>query len=836
LTVGALALAVTAWCTGEARADCTPASASNITATCSGTTTNQGGGAPGTSAATNGYGTGAQTGVTVNVNQGATVTGTLRGIFLGGGTVTNLAGGQITGTGGVYITGATGTVMNAGTVAGTSGNGTFILNGGSVTNLADGQISSRTGVGVGFGVGGAGTVTNAGTISSGGSNAVGFSNGGTVTNLAGGQITGRVGISASGGGSVTNAGAITGTSASGGTGIRLDSGAITNLSGGQITAARGIQILGGVGNITNAGTITGTDTGALGGSITLFNGGNVTNQAGGVINGGTFIQGGPGTIVNAGMMIGQGGNNNFGEAVFLNMGGSVTNLAGGLMTGWGGVVASINPVTVINAGTIVGFGTDAASNGGGISLHAGGSVTNLSSGLITGGVFGVNIQGAGSISNAGTIIGTAGPAILFQGGPDTLTLLPGSKIIGAITLSGVSDNVNVNLRNQNLTFNSLAGATVTSTLPFVRTGTQIVTIDPTPFAASGILLNDFARGVSGMLPSFDGPAAPGGARPLAFAGSDTASRVEEAFAGIPGLSAYAKEPMVFKNATVTYQDGTSLWMRGFGGEHRQQADGLMLRNLDSYYGGAIGVDRAVWANLRIGGFIGAGHTRSVIDPTNDSTDSNLVFGGAYARYLIGASFLDAAVQVGGMRSSTSRMINNNLAATGVETAGASYDSWYLSPELTFGHRFALGALADSQYALTPSLQVRYLYGSFGGYTETGSTANMTVNGWTTQQVEERAELKLTRTTLLAPTALLLVNVTGGALATERVGGNGVSAALLGQPLPFATPGQDNVWGGFGGFGLELQHNSVSMFMSGEYLALTNAGSIVSGKGGLRVSF
>src|SRR5450756_475549 len=49
-------------------ADCTPTAANSITATCAGTTTNQGGGAPGTSAGADGYGTGTETGVTVNLN------------------------------------------------------------------------------------------------------------------------------------------------------------------------------------------------------------------------------------------------------------------------------------------------------------------------------------------------------------------------------------------------------------------------------------------------------------------------------------------------------------------------------------------------------------------------------------------------------------------------------------------------------------------------------------------------------------------------------------------------------------------------------------------------
>jgi hypothetical protein len=55
--------------------------------------------APGTSASPTGYGTGSETGVTVNVVSGATntVTGTSAGVYLGDATVTNNAGASITG-------------------------------------------------------------------------------------------------------------------------------------------------------------------------------------------------------------------------------------------------------------------------------------------------------------------------------------------------------------------------------------------------------------------------------------------------------------------------------------------------------------------------------------------------------------------------------------------------------------------------------------------------------------------------------------------------------------------------------------------------------------------
>ena len=72
-----------------ADAACTPAAGNNVTASCTGTTTNQGGGAPGTSAALDGYGTGNEDNINISVVTGATLTGTNNGISILNGSVTN---------------------------------------------------------------------------------------------------------------------------------------------------------------------------------------------------------------------------------------------------------------------------------------------------------------------------------------------------------------------------------------------------------------------------------------------------------------------------------------------------------------------------------------------------------------------------------------------------------------------------------------------------------------------------------------------------------------------------------------------------------------------------
>ena len=135
----------------SAWADCTPVAGNGVTATCVGTTTNQGGGAPGSSAGTDGYGTGVETGVTVNVASGAanTVTGTNSGIFLHDATVINATGGCITGGQfGIVANGGGSSVFNAGTISGGTAAIQFAGTDNTLT-LARGSVITGNGLGTG---------------------------------------------------------------------------------------------------------------------------------------------------------------------------------------------------------------------------------------------------------------------------------------------------------------------------------------------------------------------------------------------------------------------------------------------------------------------------------------------------------------------------------------------------------------------------------------------------------------------------------------------------------------------------------------------------------------
>jgi uncharacterized protein with beta-barrel porin domain len=429
------------------------------------------------------------------VTNAGSITGTATngtGVFLqAGGSVTNQVGGVISGGSGIVLN-AVGTVTNTGSITATRGTGVLLNAGGSVTNQVT-TVGSSTVAGVISGyygvriAGSPGTVTNAGTITGTGTYARGVRllAGGSVTNqvttvgtnvIAGVISGGQYGVRIDGGGTVTNAGTITATrTGRSATGVFLGGGGSvtnqvttvgTNVIAGVISGGGyGVRITGSPGTVTNYGTITGAGTGRYAAGVFLGAGGSVTNQAttvvttlgtstiAGVISGkyGVFVEGGVGTVTNAGTITGEvrlsdGGTvTNVGtiEGVFLIGGGSVTNQVTTLGTNViagviNGVLIGVAAGTVTNAGTITGMGATT-----GVYLRAGGSVTNqvttmgssTIAGVISGGQYGVRIIGSpGTVTNAGTITARGATGVyLGAGGSVTNQVTTG----GAGPIAGV---------------------------------------------------------------------------------------------------------------------------------------------------------------------------------------------------------------------------------------------------------------------------------------------------------------------------------------------------------------------------------------------------------------
>ncbi len=216
--------------------------------------------------------TGAASGTGTVVNSGTIIATADDGIgLLSGGTVSNAAGGLITdqntvGAGIYFGRSGIGTLTNSGRITGPD-YAVDIAGGGGVTNNAGGYISGNRGVNI---QGGLGTVINSGSISGTTSFGVRLSAGGQMTNAAGGSISGPLGVAVYvAAGTITNSGTITGTrhavTFSGGGSNRLVAGAtgvfIGDVVGSTISGSSNtLELAGGTGTLdglaAGAGNVT----------------------------------------------------------------------------------------------------------------------------------------------------------------------------------------------------------------------------------------------------------------------------------------------------------------------------------------------------------------------------------------------------------------------------------------------------------------------------------------------------------------------------------------------------------------------------------------------------
>jgi fibronectin-binding autotransporter adhesin len=422
-------------------------------------------------------------------------------VLAAGGLVINETGGTISAFQGVKIAGAAGTLVNAGTIIGQDGDavrfGTGSANrlvvdpgavfsgtvdGGntigatavSTLELASGASAgtlSNLGTFVDFAAitidaDAAWTLTGAATLGSGvsltndgtlfGSITLGLdgllSNNGTVVGSGTAAVYGPV----SGPATVVNAGSIYGSGLARQDGVYLtDGGLVINHLGGTVSGYEGVSIAGAAGTVINGGRISG--------GVYLSEGGVINNQTAGAT----------GTVINEGDIFG---------GVYLSEGGVVTNQTGGdINYSFWGIFTRDFPVTVENAGLI--GGSFPGSGGAGVYLSDGGTVINQFGGWIfgragtgivlskgglvvneAGGTIsayqGVEIAGAaGTLVNAGTIIGETQDAVRFgTGNANRVVVDPGA------VFSGTVDGGNT------------IGATAVSTLE-LASGTSAGTLD-----------------------------------------------------------------------------------------------------------------------------------------------------------------------------------------------------------------------------------------------------------------------------------------------------------------------------------------------------------------------
>ena len=374
-------------------------------------------------------------------------------------------------------------------------------------------------------------------------------------------------------------------------------------------------------------------------------------------------------------------------------------------------------------------------------------------------------------------------------------------------------------------------------MPSVTSQTQFATLDPTAFGRADRALMNFTGGISSLVQGrLGGSAANGSAvQVVSFAPTGASGRTEEAFAAISSMSAlgYAAERTRPLAQSFSYADAPyNVWTSGFGGTSTQKGDDTMLRSVASAGAGVIGVDRQLRPDLLIGAFAGGGTGRLSVELNSQSVDTDYVTGGFYGRFDWVSHFLDFTLQGGATANKSKRLVLNDSAPAGSETATASYDSWYISPEIAYGRRYHFA----NGYTLTPVGRIRYLAGTVDGYNEAGSAQNLVVGRRTLHDVEERAEVELSKITGVG-VGSLRTSVHGGLIALQRLGNPTINTILIGQNLSFATPGKASTAGVVAGAGFDLRATDrMSLFGAFEATLMSDHSRTAAAKAGLKFAF
>ena len=702
--------------TGSAAwADCTPAAANNVTANCSGTTIDQGDGAPGSSVNPqgNGYGTGTETGVTVNVLTNSTLTGSQTAINLGDGTVvTNNSGATISGNGGFAIaTNGSVNVTNSGNISGFGGSGIFARGSATVTNNVGATIVGATNAiesDSGFV-----HLINFGSVTSSGGIGVGINSSGnvTVTNNAGAAITGGVyGIFAQlGGSSVFNAGTI-----SGGNDAIIFSGA-----GNTLTLAPGSVITGNVaGFASNTFQLGGTGTASFDvsqiGSAAQYQGFGTFNKidsstwtltganaalAWTVQQGTLNVAGSVGAVtVTGGTLMGTG----ITSAVTANTGGIFapgSGTPGSSMTVSGTLgfdaastyAVNINPATSsfasVSGVTTLGGATVNAIFASGSYVAKQYMILNATGGFGGGGTF-------GSVINTNLPSGfkdtlSYDPTHAYLNLALAFTAPPGSGLSGNQQSVG---NALVNYFNSNggipIVYGGLTGPTLTQASGETATGSQQTTFNAmTQFM--GMMTDPFMAGRN------DGAGTGGPATGYADEANPYGSMANAKRNPNDALAAiYSKGPP----RVTPFEARWSTWVSGFGGS--QTTDGNAgagsSSTTSSIYGTAVGADYR-FSPFTIAGFSLAGGGTNFSVANGGSGRSELFQAGAFVRHDRGAAYITAALAYGWQDITT----NRTVTIAGFDQLRARFNANTYSGRVEGGYRYVvpvIGGIGITPYA------------------------------------------------------------------------------------------------------------------------------------------
>jgi len=244
------------------------------------------------------------------------------------------------------------------------------------------------------------------------------------------------------------------------------------------------------------------------------------------------------------------------------------------------------------------------------------------------------------------------------------------------------------------------------------------------------------------------------------------------------------------------------------------------------------MDAQYAANTLAGFFLGGSFGNVEADLSSQETGVDSFFGGLYLSTLRGRTAIDTALTAGYSGYDRERQVASNLAAGGIETARADYHGWFISPEITFTRPFwPMGKRVEQ------SMTLRYSALFLDGFTETGTTAPLTLQKRNVHLAQARYQLGVPLTRQTDDGGLSRLTLKGGIELRTQFGDRDISGTLLAQRITFNPGGAQSAVGAFAGVSAEHVTTGGLVFHTTlEGLAENDGSTQVSGKAGIRFRF
>lgn len=415
-----------------------------------------------------------------------------------------------------------------------------------------------------------------------------------------------------------------------------------------------------------------------------------------------------------------------------------------------------------------------------------------------------------TVINSGTVASKHAEAFYMKQADQTLTLLAGSVIEGGIRFDQAGSatlNIGRGL-DATLTLDGIPGAINTNGQAYMIDGNVLTVVSPEVIGAgitAAVVTNDaVASALRGHI----------GRNRQGLSGSGPAPLGYVPVAGAPSFPDFAPS------------DDFRAWTSAYGAVSSPRGNDSGVRTRQA--GGLFGFDARLSEDRLVGLFAGLGHGDVRMD-NGSNVETTTVVGGGYGSFDFGPGFVDVNAAIGTTFNRSDRKFINNTVAGGLETANGDYSGIFFSPSVTVGVDHDLGIAR-----LTPSMSLLYAGIYQDGYTETGSTANLTIGSQTTHVVTARGEIELG--------TLRLDEMPGGWSASVKLGGDGTiidgsaaSASLLGSALTLAGTTSTDARG-FVGVDFGFTQGGYDFSTKGE-IGYSTAGDLsASIQGGIAIRF